>query len=193
MEQDPAPNSPVVETSPVGSSSASPIVPPLAASPGDWHVAIHGQRQGPMAREALLAMMRSHQVPGDALVWAKGMAQWQAAACIPDFAEAMGVPLRMINAAPTSAGDDTIATIVPFRNSKALIGYYISIAALIPGVGLALGPVAVVLGVQGMRVVRANPAAHGTLHAIIAIVLGAILTLLNIAGLIAIIVMMVRH
>ena len=70
------------------------------------------------------------------------------------------------------AGDDTVATIIPYKNPKALTGYYVSIFGLAPVLGLILAPTAIVLGIMGLRHVNKNPKAKGTAHAIVAIVLG---------------------
>lgn len=130
----------------------------------------------------------------DSLVWSAGMGQWEPAACFPDFAQAMGVPLRVITInAPASSGDDVISTIIPVRNSAALIGYYMSVASLIPFVGLFLGPVAIVLGVKGLYAVKATPLVKGTVHAWVAIIMGSIVTLVNLAGIIAILLLSSQH
>jgi hypothetical protein len=73
-----------------------------------------------------------------------------------------------------AGGDETVATIIPYRNSRALSGYYTGIGALIPIVGFVAGPVAIWLGVTGLKRVRANPQIKGTAHAWIAIVLGVL-------------------
>jgi hypothetical protein len=75
---------------------------------------------------------------------------------------------------PPDRSDETVATVIPYRNVHALIGYYLGIGALIPFLGAVLGPVAVVLGVIGLKRRKANPALHGTAHAWIAIILGSI-------------------
>ena len=159
------------------SNAPIPVVQDAATAERAWHVAIHGQKHGPMDRAALVSMMRAKQVPTDALVWTQGMQVWQPATAFPEFADAMGVPLRVATTPAASGGDETIATIVPFRNSSALIGYYVSIAALIPGVGIVLGPAAIILGFKGLKARRENPAVHGTAHAWVAIILGSIVTL----------------
>ena len=75
--------------------------------------------------------------------------------------------------------DEPLATIIPYKNAKALIAYYLGVFALIPGVGAALGPAAFILGILCLRYVQAHPSAKGTGHAITGIVLGALTTLGN--------------
>ncbi len=55
--------------------------------------------------------------------------------------------------------------------------------------GLFLGPAALVLGILGVRYVKANPTAKGTGHAIAGIVLGGLTTLAYWGGLLAFLVM----
>jgi WD40 repeat protein len=77
--------------------------------------------------------------------------------------------------------DGAVSTIIPYRNGKALAAYYCGIFGLVPGLGLVLGPAAVVLGFLGWRVVRARPEAKGTGHSITGVVLGALTTVVNAA------------
>jgi len=81
----------------------------------------------------------------------------------------------------TDSGDEVVSTIIPYKNPKALIGYYCSIVSLLPILGFVLGPAALTLGIMGLRHVRRRPEAHGTAHAIIAIVLGSIGTLISLS------------
>ena len=81
----------------------------------------------------------------------------------------------------TDSGDEVVSTIIPYKNPKALIGYYCSIVSLLPILGFVLGPAALTLGIMGLRYVRRRPEAHGTAHAIIAIVLGSIGTLISLS------------
>ena len=78
-----------------------------------------------------------------------------------------------------AAPDTALSTIIPYKNPRALFAYYWSVFAIVPCIGLLLGPAAVLLGILGLRFVSANPASKGTVHAIIGIALGAIGTLAN--------------
>ena len=92
--------------------------------------------------------------------------------------------------APAQGGgaDEAVATVIPYKNPKALIGYYLGVFSLIPCLALVLGPAALILGILGLRDRNKNPQMRGTAHAIVAIVLGSLTTLGN---LVAIIVMIV--
>ncbi len=64
--------------------------------------------------------------------------------------------------------------ILPRRNPVALFAYYLGVFALVPVVGLALGPLAVVLGVFGVRAARRKPKARGGGHAWAGVVMGVV-------------------
>jgi hypothetical protein len=86
-----------------------------------------------------------------------------------------------------TGGDETVATIIPYRNKSALIGYYLGIFSLLACipllgmVGVGMGVAAVVLGIKGLGAVKQNPQAKGTAHAWIAIVCGALFGLVGLA------------
>ena len=68
------------------------------------------------------------------------------------------------------AEGDATGGLIPYKNPKALIGYYVSIFGFfLPLIGSIA---AVVLGIQGMSYAKKNPRAKGTAHAVVAIVLG---------------------
>lgn len=75
--------------------------------------------------------------------------------------------------------DGFVPTLIPYRNPKALIAYYLGVFALIPCLGALLGPAALVLGILGLGAVKRHPQAKGTGHAITGIVLGALALLFN--------------
>lgn len=84
--------------------------------------------------------------------------------------------------APQAGGDDTVATVIPYKNSSALIAYYLGVFSIalwcIPLVGWGMTIAAIVLGIKGLRYVKRYPEAHGTAHAWVGIILGSITTLL---------------
>jgi dipeptidyl aminopeptidase/acylaminoacyl peptidase len=75
--------------------------------------------------------------------------------------------------------DGGISTLIPTKNPKALAAYYCGVFSIIPCLGLVLGPIALVLGILGLRYVKANPSAKGTGHSIAGIILGGLTTLAN--------------
>lgn len=88
-------------------------------------------------------------------------------------------PLRIRRDIERDPTTETVATIIPFRNARALIAYYCAVFSVIPCAGLVLGPIAFLLGILGMRYVRTHPSAHGTGHALVGIILGGLTALAN--------------
>ena len=76
-------------------------------------------------------------------------------------------------------------SIIPTKNKAALIGYYTAVFSLIPCFGALLGPVAVILGILGLKKVKEEPEASGTAHAWIGIALGGLTALGNWGGMLA--------
>jgi hypothetical protein len=72
-----------------------------------------------------------------------------------------------------------VETLIPYRNPKGLIAYYLGVFSLIPCAGLFLGPAALILGILGVSYSKKHPTAGGVGHAIAGIVLGAVTTLGN--------------
>ena len=63
---------------------------------------------------------------------------------------------------------------IPYRNVKSLVGYYLGIFSLIPCLGLLLAIPAVVLGVMGMRFAKQHPEARGAAHGWVALITGGV-------------------
>jgi hypothetical protein len=83
---------------------------------------------------------------------------------------------------------DATGGLIPYKNGKALAAYYTGVFSLIPCLGAILGPIAVVLGIMGLKYAKKHPIASGQAHAVVGIVLGGLTALGNIGGAIALIV-----
>lgn len=73
-----------------------------------------------------------------------------------------------------NTGNNVVATIIPWRNKCALIGYYLGIFGLIPVLGAPLALGGIVLGILGIRHWKRNHRSHGLAHSIVAIACGII-------------------
>src|SRR5262249_42203900 len=73
-----------------------------------------------------------------------------------------------------SAEDETVATIIPYKNASALTAYYLGLFSCFPVLGLPLAVVAPWLRGQGMAAAKRDPRVHGTAHAWIGLVCGTI-------------------
>ena len=105
----------------------------------------------------------------------------------PPFVSAVPVHYAPPVQAPTSP-DNTLGGLIPYKNSSALIAYYLGIFSLIPGFGLFTGIAAFVLGLKGLRYAKEHPEAKGKVHAWIGIVCGGFWALVHIVAIVLIIV-----
>ena len=86
----------------------------------------------------------------------------------------------------SSEGDST-GGVIPYKNPKALVAYYLGLFSILPFLGLFLGIAAFVLGILGLRDRKRNPAIKGSLHAGIGIGCGGLMTLVWIAAIVALV------
>jgi hypothetical protein len=76
------------------------------------------------------------------------------------------------------AQGDATGGVIPYKNPRALISYYLGILSGLPLIGFPLGIIAVVLGVMGLMDRSRNPAIRGSVHAGVGIGCGTIFTIL---------------
>ena len=90
---------------------------------------------------------------------------------------------------------DSTGGVIPYKNMPALLAYYLGILSLVCCfVAVPFGVAPLVLGIIGLQRRAANPAIHGTAHAWIGIVLGALNLLVCVLILGAILIpMLARH
>jgi hypothetical protein len=74
--------------------------------------------------------------------------------------------------------DDTLSTLVPYKNVPALIAYYLGVFSAIPCLGLFLGVAAFILGIKGLKVSKEHPESKGRVHAWVGILVGGFFGLL---------------
>ncbi|MEM7479256.1 MAG: hypothetical protein AAF483_30090 [Planctomycetota bacterium] len=84
--------------------------------------------------------------------------------------------VQMAPIPPENRGDET-GGIIPYKNPRALIAYYLGILSGFPFIGLPLGIAAFVLGLMGLRDRKRNPVIKGAFHAWVGIGCGGIFTL----------------
>lgn len=84
-------------------------------------------------------------------------------------------------AMPSSQGDAT-GGLIPYKNLPALFGYYLTIFSMIPFLGIPLGIAGVICGIFGLRRRNKNPIIKGKAHALFAIIFGALVILIQVAG-----------
>lgn len=151
-----------------------------------WHYSEHGAQKGPIDDAALRHLIATGAIGAGTLVWRAGMDAWKPAGELPELAEPIAAarppvagftpprsPLGIAPPPPVVTGDAT-GGIIPYKNPKALIAYYLGICALVPCAGWAFGIASITLGILGLRGRRRNPQIRGSVHAWIGIVIGAI-------------------
>jgi len=67
---------------------------------------------------------------------------------------------------------DATGGLIPYKNPRALLAYYLGIVAMFPLIGLPFGIAAYILGRKGLREAQAHPEVRGTVHAWIGVLLG---------------------
>ena len=88
-------------------------------------------------------------------------------------------------ASPSGKGEgDATGGLIPYKNPKALISYYLGIGSLLI---FPLGFVSIVLGFMGLADRKRNPVIKGSAHAWIGIVLGGLSLLCGSFGILTII------
>ena len=75
---------------------------------------------------------------------------------------------------PKASQGDATGGVIPYKNRKALIAYYLGVFSAIPilEVSCPMGSIAFVLGILGLRDRKRNPVIKGSLHALVGILGG---------------------
>jgi GYF domain 2 len=139
-----------------------------------------GKEYGPIDSEGLRQWICQGRLHAQSLVRLDGAGEWQPLRTLPEFA-------LLIPTTPSVAGggdpmpqtNDAVATIIPYRNPKALIAYYLGLFSLFPFLGFFLGVAAFILGLQGLGLARKHPETKGKVHAWIGVLCGGIFGLFN--------------
>jgi hypothetical protein len=130
---------------------------------------------GPANLPVIVTWAQEGRVPPDAMLEPTDGAAAVPVSSVPELARIVSAPpTRNTGLVETDTPTSGIETLIPTRNSAALIGYYLGVFSLIPFLGLPLGLIAIVLGIVGFRAARRKPKIKGTAHAIVAIVLGSL-------------------
>ena len=141
---------------------------------------------GPVTAEQVREWIQQHRVNLQTMICMEGAAEWKPLGSFPEFSAALVSPPPVSASAPAAVGQDNpMSAVVPYKNPKALIAYYLGIFSLIPCIAIPLGISAFILGVLGLQFLKTHPTAHGKVHAWIGIVLGGLCALANIIGIIA--------
>ncbi len=135
-----------------------------------------GKEYAPIPAGQLRQWLKEGRVNSQTKVKSGDTTDWQTLAALPEFANALGGdnPPPIAASPATSSGSGGLNVIIPYKNARALIAYYLAVFSLIPFLGIPLGLAAFVLGILGLKFRRQHPTAGGTVHAWIGIVLGGL-------------------
>jgi len=75
--------------------------------------------------------------------------------------------------------DDTMGGLIPYKNTQALLAYYLGIFSFIPCFGLPLAVAALILGIKGLKNAKLHPEVKGKIHAWVGIISGGFFTAIN--------------
>ena len=79
-------------------------------------------------------------------------------------------PMPPVSTAPPVSGGDATGGLIPYKNSSALIAYYLGVFSIIPC--FPLGLAAFFLGLKGLKYSKDHPETKGSAHAWVGIIAG---------------------
>ena len=154
----------------------------------NWYYGDGGHTVGPLTPAEMKGLVADGTVDAATRVRRDEDGEWLTADRVPGLIRRADEYGESVYAAPAASEGDATGGLIPYKNSPALIGYYLAVFSLIPCLGMPLGIAAVVCGVLGLKKRRENPAVKGTAHAWVGIVLGGLTTLVWGGSIIAMIV-----
>ena len=134
-----------------------------------------GNEYGPVSTEELQQWIAQNRCTRETLVQVDESGEWVPMVTLPDFQSAFSAPTPP---ASTPKGDGGVSTMIPYKNTSALIAYYLGVFCILCPPILSIP--ALVLGIKGLRNVNKNPEVKGTAHAWIGIVSGSFFLILSI-------------
>ena len=135
----------------------------------EWTVQdTNGQEWGPYTLEELRQYVAEGRILGT----------WQ----VSDGVSACTVD-DVLGLRETRKGDEgVIEKMIPYKNQPALVAYYVGLFAFIPLIGVALGIIAVIYGIQGLRLSSEDAEVRGRTHAWVGIICGGFWGLVQVVG-----------
>lgn len=137
---------------------------------------------GPIDAFQLRQWIAQGRAFADSLVKTDGSNEWKPLNSFPEFAGSTSqVAPPTIGAAGLPTANETISTIIPYKNPQALTAYYLGVFSIFPLLGFFLGTAAFILGIRGLQFARTHPGSKGQVHAWIGIIAGGLFALLYFA------------
>lgn len=143
-----------------------------------------GREYGPVKREELREWIGQGRASAQTRAKPESGGDWKPLGDFPELADLLkalqpAAPpvISARPAVPTVQTDDALATLIPYKNSAALVAYYLAVFSLVPCLGFILSIMAIIFGRNGLRAAREHPESKGTVHAWIGISLGGFVLL----------------
>jgi GYF domain 2 len=151
----------------------------------NWFYAVGQAREGPLAESGLRQLIAAGNLASGTLIWTDGLAQWQPAGSIAEFAPLFrgkgppplpATPIGYATPLPTLSGDPLadsagMRMLLPVgRSGWAIASGYLGLLSVIPFFGLF----AIITGIIAILHMRRDPRLHGMGRAIFGIAAGAI-------------------
>jgi hypothetical protein len=144
-----------------------------------WYYVVQGQRQGPIARDALMQLLASGQLSAQEMVWREGMAEWTPARGV---AELWGggapppLPVGYYAPGPYASGQAMgesagIRMLLPVgRSGWAIAAGYLGLFSVL----LIPAPVALAVSLMAIRAIKKDKTKHGMGRAIFGLIMGVL-------------------
>ncbi len=131
---------------------------------------------GPVTADLVRQWITEGRVSANTAVRLEQSNDWKPLSTFAEFAGFVSASAPPVLPPPrTDSGvSNAVSTIVPYKNVKALLAYYLGVFSVIPVVGIVLGIAAFILGLLGLKFARAHPESKGKVHAWIGIVVGGL-------------------
>ena len=141
------------------------------------HITKDGQQYGPYTLEEVNAQLAGGDLSPNDLAWHEGAPGWIMLAAVagvvapaPRASRSMPHP-QPTSVSPVGAPSGGVATVIPYKNLPALIGYYCGVFGIILP---CVSPIAIILGIIGVVKSVLNPQSKGLVHALVAVILGVL-------------------
>jgi hypothetical protein len=138
--------------------------------PTEWFYSQDDQQKGPVSFAELTQLARSGELQPTDLVWNAGMSQWQPASTFPTL---FTTPSAATGGNPYAPVPDYAPPVNTDAKKQALAGFICSLCGLLPCVGIILGAVGFIMGLQAYNKMNTRNEKEGRGYAIAAIIIGA--------------------
>ncbi len=142
-----------------------------------------GTEYGPVEIDALRQWAIQGRIAPNAMIVPQGGGDGAPASAHPVIGPIINAPPTVRGAIPPETTGDATGGLIPYKNPPALAAYYVGIGSLVALIlfplGLVVGPIAVVLGIKGLRRRKREPEVKGAAHAWAGIVIGGLVALIT--------------